>query len=46
MGISELESKVNKEYEAGTIRISFGKYNTISDAEIVAKKLHEIIHKQ
>ncbi len=38
--------KVNKEYEAGTIRISFGKYNTISDAEIVAKKLHEIIHKQ
>ena len=31
------------EYERGTVRISFGKYNTVNDAEIIAESLAKII---
>ena len=35
--------KIPKDYIRGTIRITFGKENTLEDAEIIAKNLSEIV---
>ena len=35
--------KVPEEYAKGTIRLSFGKYNSLKDAEIIANSLLQIL---